>query len=1227
MCFGEEAAKGFKEADKEVIEGKKQITFYESIEDKEGKQLYLETTKSPIFDEKGDVTGTVGIAIDITERKKAEQQLKESEVHFRRMIENSSDVLSIMGLDGKILYQSPSCESVYGFKPNEMVRTNAYDYIHPEDRSNVINILAEGLRLGLKTGRVECRFMHKDGSWKHVEAIGSNLLEYKGEQSIIINTRDNSERKKIEQKLIESEEKYRGITNNITDVISELDLEGNFKYISPQSYNLTGYRPEELIGTKNSDYVHPDDLAYITEAFKESIQSKQINTLEFRTHHKDGYYVPVSIRSTLVDVEGEKKVFAVLRDITERKKAEQKLKESEEKFRGLINNITDAIVEMDLNGNFIYMSPQYYDVTGFRPEEVIGTPCFDYVHPDDFQNVTDAFKNAIQNKQIATLEFRTRHKNEGYVRVSVRSTLVNTEGESKLTAILRDITEREKAEQKLKESEEKFRNIAEQSLMGIAILQDNKLNYINKKYAELGGYELEELRDWTLRDYLNFIHPDDQLIVAEQARKKQKGDGDVISTYQFKAIKKSGEIIWLEIFSSTITYDGKPADLITAIDITEKKLAEQNIKESEEKYRLISENANDLISIINENFEYEYVNEETYYTITGFNKEELIGNIPFALAHPDDKEQAIESIKKGFKTGEGMASLRFKNKTGSYLWLEVKGKTFIDKNNEKKMLVIGRDITKRKEAELQIYEFNKLLERIIEERTKELRESEKRLKKKTEEQALLLDNIETQIWYLKDVNTYGAVNRAYANYIGVDEKNIENKTVSDFRDKEVAELCILGNSEVFTNKKQYRNEEWVRSAEGENRYFSIIKTPKLNENENVDYVVCTAEDITERKLIEDKLRESENRFRTIAEQSLLGIVIIQDGKIMYANKALSAINGYSVEEMREWGMHEFQKTFHAEDLSYLMDRVRSREENRGPEIVQIPARIVTKKGRLKWLEVYSKNLVYRGKPAIFATMVDISDKKKAEESLKESEMILREQNLELMKLDKLKDDFITIAAHELKTPLISIIGYMDLILTRNEIFDPEMKDDLARVLSNANRLQNYINQLMDVMKIDAKEISLEMKDTNIYNVVKDCISELIFQVDRKNLKIDNSIDEELILNVDSFRISQVFSNLLSNAVKFSNQNEKIEISVLRGDYYFLFKIKDNGVGLDKKEVNRLFKKFVMINQNTENFNAAERGSGLGLYITKGIVEAHGGKIWVVSDGTEKGAEVNFTLPL
>jgi len=289
-------------------------------------------------------------------------------------------------------------------------------------------------------------------------------------------------------------------------------------------------------------------------------------------------------------------------------------------------------------------------------------------------------------------------------------------------------------------------------------------------------------------------------------------------------------------------------------------------------------------------------------------------------------------------------------------------------------------------------------------------------------------------------------------------------------------------------------------------------------------------------------------------------------------------------------------------------------------------KLITKSKSVKHVEVFTKIISYRRKPALLTTMLDITDKKKFEESLIESERKLRAQNLELKKLDTLKSDFITIAAHELKTPLISIIGYLDLILTKNQDLEQEILEDLRRVLSNSKRLEIYIEQLMDVMKIDAKKIELDLAPENIYDIIVNCMSELSFQLKQKDIDIQLFIEHEFNLLVDKFRISQVFSNLLSNAVKFSKEGSKITISVENKPGSYIFKIKDFGLGLTQYEIDQLFGKFVMINRNIETFSNLERGSGLGLYITKGIVEAHGGRIWAQSKGKNRGAEFLFSIP-
>ncbi|MFX0072790.1 MAG: sensor histidine kinase, partial [Candidatus Hermodarchaeota archaeon] len=227
-----------------------------------------------------------------------------------------------------------------------------------------------------------------------------------------------------------------------------------------------------------------------------------------------------------------------------------------------------------------------------------------------------------------------------------------------------------------------------------------------------------------------------------------------------------------------------------------------------------------------------------------------------------------------------------------------------------------------------------------------------------------------------------------------------------------------------------------------------------------------------------------------------------------------------------------------------------------------------------------------------------------------------------------KDEFITTAAHELKTPLISISGYTDYILMKyKEILNPEIGHDLLIVQRNIERLQTLMNQLLDVMKIDSQKMQLNKELTNVPQTIHDCINELSYLIKEKNHEVICNFDDDFSLLLDPDRIFQVFSNLLSNAIKFTPHNGKIEISAEKDEQNneYVFKVKDNGVGLKDTELERLFKKFEIVKQaNNEEYN---KGTGLGLYISKGFIQAHGGKIWAGSEGLDKGTTIYFTLPL
>jgi signal transduction histidine kinase len=248
--------------------------------------------------------------------------------------------------------------------------------------------------------------------------------------------------------------------------------------------------------------------------------------------------------------------------------------------------------------------------------------------------------------------------------------------------------------------------------------------------------------------------------------------------------------------------------------------------------------------------------------------------------------------------------------------------------------------------------------------------------------------------------------------------------------------------------------------------------------------------------------------------------------------------------------------------------------------------------------------------------------------LAESEEKLKIQNIELKNLDKLKDEFITVAAHELKTPLISISGYTDYILMKHkDILNPEITEDLFIVQRNINRLQKLMNQLLDIMKIDSKQMELDKEISDVNQIIKNCLEELSYLIKEKNHKLILNIEENIKINLDSDRIFQVFSNLISNAIKYTPENGTIEISAKMdpNNNHYIFNIKDNGIGLTKYELERLFQKFAMVKQLNEDYY--KKGTGLGLYISKGFIQAHGGNIWATSEGPNKGTSFFFTIPI
>ncbi|MFX1501729.1 MAG: PAS domain S-box protein, partial [Promethearchaeota archaeon] len=733
---------------------------------------------------------------------------------------------------------------------------------------------------------------------------------------------------------------------------------------------VSGYTDEEISSMKAPDsYYSKEDLKRAAEATKE-VKNKGSTKVEMSLISKNNKSSAYEYSGTLVeDLEGNLLIVSIGRDISERKRFELELKESEEKFRSIADQSIVGISVVQDN-KFKYFNNKLIESTGYSVEEMKSwtiNEILNLIHPEDRKFVVEQANKKQRGDPDVINQYQHRIiTKDGQTRwLEVFSKTINFEGRPASLVINIDNTDKIKAEQELKESEEKFRSITEQLLMGIFILQDNTLKYLNKKACEIIGYSAEEMKSWGPSEILKIVHPDDREFTIKQSLKKQAGDQDVIEQYHYRIIRKDGTIRWLEIFSKTITYEDRYADLVMLIDVTEKIKAEQDLKESEEKFRRITEQSLIGITVL-QNGVFKYFNKK-FVEINGYSEEEVNNWAPHEwvkVIHPEDREFVAEQARKkqvGNTDVINQYKFRILRADGEIRWLELFSKT-INYEGSPADLALTTDITDKIKIEMQ------------------LKESEEKFRTITEQAIMGITVIQDGL--------YKYFNQRVCENSGYSREEIENWAPNEFanlfhpEDKEFvmeqAKKKQRGDTDVV-NRYPYR----MIRKDGEIRWIEVSSKSIIYEGHTADLTMTY--DITDKINAEQLLKESEEKFRNIADQSIVGITIIQDGLFKYFNKRVSEINGYSPEEIKNWAPGEFVKIIHPEDQEFVMEQARKKQEGDSDVVNQYQYRIVTKDGKTRWLEIFSKTINYEGRPADMAMTVEITDKIKAEQKLKESE--------------------------------------------------------------------------------------------------------------------------------------------------------------------------------------------------------------------------------------------------
>jgi len=639
----------------------------------------------------------------IEERTK---ELKKSEKRYRLIAENVNDMIAILNEDQIYEYINEGIHNQQRGTSNEqLIGTSPLDIVHPDEVEMNRKSFRKTLREG--EGVLETRIRNLWGGYNWFEVKGKTFIDVDGKKKVLLIARDINNRKEKELLLKQSEQKYRHLFEKSPYRIVLINTDGKIIDYNSSTSNLMSNNKIDIIGKdfRELEFITQDNLQILKKMFTDLLIKGFTNPVEV-DFGKESNLGWANLHASIVQIDNQKIIQVLVEDINERKKAELKLKESEQKYRLITENLNDLIGIINDQFKFEYFNEKILrELSGFSSKERIGKNLFELIHPDDYDKAKKILSTAFKTGQ-GMEELRFKNKDFRYIWLEVKGkTFIDIDKKKKLLIISRDITKRKRAEEKLKESEEIFRSITEQSFLGIAIMQDNLIKYVNNRLAELFGVPVKEVNGWQAKEFLNSIHPDDRLFVAEQARKKQLGEKDAINQYQFRGLKKNGDILWLELFSKTINYQGKPADLVTMIDITESKSAELKLIESEENYRELYEEAPNAYFSIGSDKKLIRWNKAAE-SLLGYTKEDFLCMEVLDL-YADTENGLTKALKTFQKFLQGYEIrdeiLQMKHKNGNIIWVSLTVMPLMDLDGnviESRSMII--DITERKKAEEEI---------------------------------------------------------------------------------------------------------------------------------------------------------------------------------------------------------------------------------------------------------------------------------------------------------------------------------------------------------------------------------------------------------------------------------------------------------------------------------------------------------------------------------------------
>jgi len=641
---------------------------------------------------------------DITEQKRAEDALKNSEERFRRLAENARDIifryrqLPSLGFD----YISPAVLRISGYAPEEFYADPLllFKVVHPDSRSFLKEITSRPQ--DYLDNQVILRWVCKDGEIIWTEQRSVPIYDKDGK--IIANEgiiRDITERKCAEEQLRESEENLQTYLDNAPDGVCLYDLQGVFLYGNIKAEEILGYRQDELIGNSflNLNILPKQYLVKVGELLALNAQGLPTGPDEFELTRKDGSPTWVEMSTTPIKQREKIIIINFIRDINDRKHAQEALRISEENYRNFMDTSPMGVVVFASNEKILYANQAILDIYGFKNiEELQNTPVKERFTPESYAEYlvrSEKFKSGEVTELSYELSIKRKDGGIRYLQAFRKGIIWG--GERQYQLLYNDITERKKVEDAMRESRARFRELAR--LLPLSVWETNEngiVTYTNEATMRLYGYSRQ---DATPRSYLENLIPEDRDRAAKNTQRLQQGE--TLGGIEYRGLKKDGSTFPVLIYASAISRNGKGMGLrgIT-IDITERKVAEKRLEQAAQEWRTTFDSLTDMVCIIGSDFRISRVNR-AYATMLNKEPQELLGKACYETIHKTDCPCHYCPHQQTMETGKPAHEEFFEPTLG--LHIEASTSPVFGENGDiKGSILVMRDISARKQMEQQL---------------------------------------------------------------------------------------------------------------------------------------------------------------------------------------------------------------------------------------------------------------------------------------------------------------------------------------------------------------------------------------------------------------------------------------------------------------------------------------------------------------------------------------------